>query len=64
MTTATATITVEIPEEQAEALAQFCKRAGYSTFRDYAKTDEEAYAAQYALNEIRAALAKAGHDPR
>ena len=36
-------ITLDITPSQAEALAQFLKRAGYSDYREKAVSDDEAY---------------------
>jgi hypothetical protein len=58
------TITIELTEERAEALAQFCKRVGYGTFRSHTTTDEKAYAMQAAVNEIAKSLIAAGYNPR
>lgn len=57
-------IELDVPEEQAEALAQVLKRIGFSDIRRLSETDAEAFDAQYALEEIRAALSRQGHNPR
>lgn len=58
------TITAELTEEQAEALAQFIKRAGHSTFKEHAKNEAEAYTMLIAANTIGTELAHAGFNPR
>lgn len=58
------TLTVTLPDQQAEAIAQFLKRAGFSTFRDHAKTDAEAYEMQDAARAIEKELNTAGFNPR
>jgi len=60
----TVTITAELTNQQAQALAQFCKRVGFSDFRGCAQTDDEAYDMQYAVGKIRRELIAAGFDPR
>lgn len=53
------TLTVELTDEQAHALAQFYKRLGWSTLRDHAQTDDEANAARDALYALSKELAEA-----
>jgi hypothetical protein len=53
-----------LPESQAEALAEFCKRVGWSEMRDCAVDDAEAYEIRAAIDGLRAALADAGFAPR
>ena len=60
----TATVTFVLPEVQAEALAQFCKRVGWSEMRDCAIDDAEAYEIRNALDKLRNALADVGFAPR
>ena len=57
-------IELELSEEQAEALAQFLKRVGFSDYRSLAQDEGEAYAMLYAGERVRAALAEAGYAPR
>lgn len=57
-------INIDISERQAEALSQFLKRVGYTDIRSLSKNDEEAYDAQYALEQIRSEFAKQGYNPR
>lgn len=58
------TISVELPQEQAEALAQFVKRVGYQECHGLARNENEAYLMQYALAQLRFGLASVGYDPR
>ena len=57
---------VELPFEQALALAQFLKRAGHSDYLPFTmKSDsEEAYRMLEAANTLRDALAETGIAPR
>jgi len=58
------TLTVEIDEARATALAQFCKRVGFSDLRATAKDDDEAYVMRDGVDALRRALADAGFAPR
>jgi len=58
------TITVELPLDQAEALAQFVKRIGWAEMRACAIDDKEAYEIRAALSALAKGLAEAGHAPR
>ena len=60
----TVTISVELSPTQARALAQFCKRVGFTDCRSNAVSDDEAYQMIYALNDVREALALQGYAPR
>ena len=55
---------IELPENEAWALAEFLKRAGYSHYRQLAASDDEAYAMQDAAEKMRAAFAEKGVAPR
>ena len=57
-------IHLELPAEQAWALAEFLKRAGYSDYRTLAASEQEAYAMRDAGDKIRAALTAQGCAPR
>lgn len=57
-------LVAELPEYQAEALAQFVKRAGWSEFRRCAVDDDEACAIREAVDQVARALAEAGFAPR
>lgn len=60
----TVAISVDLPLQEAWALAEFLKRSGFSDFRTKAATDEEAYRMQDGAETIRKALAEAGVAPR
>jgi hypothetical protein len=57
-------IEVELDDRQAEALAQFLKRVGWSEWRGNAVDDDEAAQMRSACERVRQALADAGHSPR
>jgi phosphoribosylformylglycinamidine (FGAM) synthase PurS component len=57
-------IDIEIHDSQAEALSQVLKRIGFSEIRKLSTDDNEAYSAQYALEQIRQSLAEQGYNPR
>ena len=58
------TIELHLAEGQAEALAQFVKRVGWSEFRANAVDDAEAYEIRAAVDALQRALAEAGFAPR
>lgn len=58
------TITVELPIDQVEALAQFVKRVGWPEMRACAVDDKEAYEIRAALSALANSLADAGYVPR
>ena len=60
----TATITVSLATNQAEAFAQFLKRVGLSDYAALAQDQQEAYAMLNAGEAIRQELASAGYSPR
>ena len=64
MTQKTVAFTVELTSEQAEALAQFVKRVGFSEFRQNAVDDVEAYTMRDAVDQVRQALQEVGYAPR
>jgi len=64
MTQKTVKITVELTMEQAEALAQFVKRASVSDFQPKAVDDVEAYNMWDAVGQVRQALEEVGYAPR
>ena len=66
MTTQTKTVRLnfELNDDQAWALAEFLKRAGFSEFRAMAKDDAEAYDMQTAGIQVANALRDAGYAPR
>jgi hypothetical protein len=53
-------ITMKLEDEQAQALVQFCNRAGFNDFRNYATTDKEATNMLSASYLIATELNKAG----
>lgn len=60
----TATITVTLTANQAEAFAQFLKRVGLPNYAALAQGQQEAYAMLSAGEAIRDELAHAGYAPR
>lgn len=58
------TVTTELSDSQAMALAQFVKRVGWSEMRGCAVDDEEAYEIRAALEQLRRSLVEAGLSPR
>ncbi len=58
------TVTAEMTEAEALALAQFFKRAGYTDYRANAVDSDEAYEMLAAGEKIREGLAHAGFAPR
>jgi hypothetical protein len=57
-------VSVELPEEEAWAFAQFLKRAGYTDYRGQAIDENEACRMRDAGERLREALAGAGVAPR
>ncbi len=57
-------ISVELPDDEAMAYAQFLKRVFHSDYRAHARDEEEAYLAQAAGEKISDALARNGFAPR
>lgn len=58
------TITLALPDHLALALAQFCKRVGFSDCRNTSADQLEAYEQMDALACVRKALADVGYSPR
>lgn len=58
------TLTIDLTEDEALALAQLCKRVGFSDLRECASDDNEAYQMQQAMTVLRSALADKGVAPR
>lgn len=58
------TVTVELTDEQAQALAQYLKRYIWTDVRQSAASDEEAYLMRDAFNAMQYALTGAGYSPR
>lgn len=57
-------ITLELPGEIAQALAQLCKRIGWSELRDNAEDDNDAYLIRDGVSALQDALAESGYSPR
>lgn len=65
------TITVELDDDVAAQLAQFCKRSTYEMFfalteahLSHEERSQRAYMMISGIERVQAALAKAGHAPR
>jgi hypothetical protein len=58
------TITAELTDAEALALAQFHKRLTWSDFRTNAMSEAEAYLMRDASDKIRTALVDQGYAPR
>lgn len=58
------TISFELDESEADALAEFVKRVGWTEWRQNAIDDEEAYRIKYAFGVLQKALSTAGFSPR
>lgn len=58
------TITTQLTDPQAWALAQFVKRVGWSEFRNNAVDDDEARLIRAAVDVLMASLREAGYAPR
>ena len=58
------TVTVELTDAQAQALAQYLKRYIWTDVRQSAASDEEAYSMRDAFNAMQYALTDAGYSPR
>jgi len=56
-------ITVELPLDQFDALAQFVKRVGWKEMRACAVDDKEAYEIRAALSALANELAEAAYYP-
>lgn len=59
-----ALVKVELSADQAEALAQFCKRVSFSDLKALSSGESEAYEMLDAIDRLRASLAEAGYNPR
>lgn len=58
------TLTFELDDAQAWALAQFVKRVDWRSIRESAVSDEEAYLVRDSLGSLAKALRDTGHAPR
>lgn len=63
MTEPIRTIEINLSKHQAEALAQFVKRVGWSEFRANAVDDAEAYDIRAAVDALQRTLTDAGLSP-
>ena len=57
-------VELELDEQDAEALAQFVKRVGWTEWRACAVDDAEAYGMRSACETLQRALGAAGFAPR
>lgn len=57
-------IEIEAKPDQLMAMAEVLKRIGYTDIRKLSASDQEAYDAQYALEQVRQALNNNGYNPR
>ena len=57
-------ITIELTQDQAMSLAQFCKRIGFSDVRIKASNNDAAYEMLDGLNQLAKSLSNAGYSPR
>lgn len=57
-------VNTELTVPEANALAQFLKRIGFSEFRALATSDDEAYDMQSGATKVAKALAEIGYNPR
>lgn len=60
----TVTVTLQLSEAEAWALAQLAKRLGWSDWRSNAVDDAEAYEMRAATDRLAAGLREAGYSPR
>lgn len=58
------TLTLELNDTEAAALAQFVKRIGWQEMRANAVDDDEAYRIGDAISQLQKALAEEGYAPR
>lgn len=57
-------LSLVLTTDQAMALAQYCKRIGFSDVRIKATNNDDAYEMLYGLNQLAKELAEAGFKPR
>lgn len=57
-------IMLRLPDDEALALAQFCKRICWSDMRGLAIDDDETYVMRSAIDKLQRALADFGFAPR
>jgi hypothetical protein len=63
-TAAVVRIAVDLPDEEAQALAQFVKRVTWSAMRECAVDEAECYQIRAAIDKLQRALADADYAPR
>jgi hypothetical protein len=63
-TAAVVRIALDLPDEEAQALAQFVKRVTWSAMRECAVDDAECYQIRAAIDKLQRALADADYAPR
>ena len=63
-TAAVARIALDLPGEEAQALAQFVKRLTWSAMSECAVDDAECYRIRAAIDKLQRAIADAGYAPR
>jgi hypothetical protein len=57
-------IALDLPDEEAQTLAQFMKRVTWSAMRECAVDEAECYQIRAAIDKLRRALADADYAPR
>ncbi len=57
-------VSLELPHNEALALAQFVKRVGFSELEANASDENEAYEIKDAIGKLQHALVEAGYNPR
>ena len=63
-TAAVVRIALDLPDEEAQALAQFVKRVTWSAMRECAVDEAECYQIRAAIDKLQRALADADYAPR
>ena len=63
-TAAVVRIALDLPDEEAQALAQFVKRVTWSAMRECAVDEAECYQIRAAIEKLQRALADADYAPR
>jgi len=63
-TAAVVQIALDLPDEEAQALAQFVKRVTWSEMRACAVDEAECYQIRAAIDKLQRALADADYAPR
>lgn len=63
-TPASVTVTLELSDREAYALAQFVKRLSWSGMRECAASQDETYAIRDGIDHLQRALRDVGYAPR